>query len=306
LIKQRSAIRPWLPAAITFASLLATYLCIPPNSGVPRYNFTEELTNPAPLDRERLYLSIYPPAEVAYRREMRPRPVGQIVRPGSTSMWAQLRFINGYSPIRPSGVAREFMCAIHGEIDFNMAVRALTQEAGANGLLAELGVDGITVASDWDFFKPQPAAEWEMIASSEEGRVFHRRGPPLARVRSVSSLSSRPGQEFAAANISAIHDRRNYVEADVEVPAGNNSALITFSRPYFPGYQATLGGKKLNVDSARGLCPVVEIPAGSQGHLALCYRPAWLGYGGAVAGACALVWLTGLITAAYMSPPMNK
>jgi hypothetical protein len=286
-----SASQPWLPAVVTFASLLATYLCIPPNCGVPRYNFTEELINPAPLDRERLYLSIYPPAEVAYRSEMRPRPVGQIVRPGSTSMWAQLHFINGYSPIRPSGVAREFMFAIHGEIDFNVAGRLVAREAGATGLLAELGVDGITVASDYDFFKPQPVSEWEMVASADEGRVFHRRGPPLSRVRSVASLNSRPGQEFATAKISAIRNTRNYVEADVDVPSGSNSALITFSRPYFPGYEADLSGKKLRVDSERGLFPVVEIPPGSRGRLVLSYRPAWLVYGGGLAMACAAFFL---------------
>jgi hypothetical protein len=202
-------------------------------------------------------------------------------------MWAQLHFINGYSPIRPSGVAREFMFAIHGEIDFNVAGRLVAREAGATGLLAELGVDGITVASDYDFFKPQPVSEWEMVASADEGRVFHRRGPPLSRVRSVASLNSRPGQEFATAKISAIRNTRNYVEADVDVPSGSNSALITFSRPYFPGYEADLSGKKLRVDSERGLFPVVEIPPGSRGRLVLSYRPAWLLYGGGLAMACA-------------------
>ena len=32
-------------------------------------------------------------------------------------MWAGLRFVNGYSPIRPAGVAREFASAIHGDVD---------------------------------------------------------------------------------------------------------------------------------------------------------------------------------------------
>ena len=46
----------WIPAAITFCALLATYLCIPTNCGVPRYNFSQELLKPSPLDPQRLYL----------------------------------------------------------------------------------------------------------------------------------------------------------------------------------------------------------------------------------------------------------
>ena len=69
-VKNRSA-HAWLPPALTFASLLATYLCIPPNCGVPRYNLVEDLKNPSPLDPARLYLSIYTPAETAYRMETR-------------------------------------------------------------------------------------------------------------------------------------------------------------------------------------------------------------------------------------------
>src|SRR6266508_4371180 len=55
-----SAFREWTPAVITFWALLVTYLCIPTNCGVPKYNLSQELLKPSPLDRSRLYLSIYP------------------------------------------------------------------------------------------------------------------------------------------------------------------------------------------------------------------------------------------------------
>ncbi|MBV9617641.1 MAG: hypothetical protein JO201_00380, partial [Verrucomicrobia bacterium] len=80
-----TGLRIWAPPIASFAVLLATYLCIPPNCGVPKYNFSQELTKPAPLNTGRLYLAIYSPAEYAYRREYRKGPVGQIARPGSTS-----------------------------------------------------------------------------------------------------------------------------------------------------------------------------------------------------------------------------
>src|SRR5438105_6386728 len=174
LFLPRMRFRDCAPPAVTFAILLATYLCIPPNCGVPKYNLSQQLLNPAPLDPQRLYLSIYPPAEHTYRVEKKSRPVGQIVRPGSTSMWAALRLINGYSPILAAGIAREFSFAIHGEIDPDVANYLLNDQSGA---LAELGIDGLIVA---DEITTQPSlADWQLAFSNDEGRVFRRRGAPL-------------------------------------------------------------------------------------------------------------------------------
>jgi uncharacterized membrane protein YfhO len=89
------------------------------------------------------------------------------------------------------------------------------------------------------------------------------------------------------------------VEADIAVPAGNQPALVSFSRPYFRGYQAWLGNQKLTVTSYRGLFAIVEVPAGSHGRLALIYRPAWLIWGGSAAVACALVVVLGFWAAIY-------
>jgi hypothetical protein len=288
----------WAPAFATFGFLLATYLCIPPNCGVPKYNLSQELLKSAPLDLERLYLSIYPWAEQAYRIEVKPQPVGQIVRPGSTSMWAGLRFINGYSPIRPAGVARAFHATIHGEIDPSVGEYLLSYQAGPDGELARLGVDGIVVAREMDF-APQPASEWEQVISTDEGRVFHRRGAPFARMRSITSIDSRPDEQFVSATISGVKDSRNGVEADVDVPPGDRAALLSFSRPYFRGYQARLGNQKLTVSSHRGLFPLVEIPANTHGQFILVYRPSWLIWGGSTAVACALIVLFGFCAAIY-------
>jgi len=289
---RNSKVREWTPAAITFLGLLTTYLCIPPNCGVPKFNLSQKLLEPAPLDPQRLYLSIYPWAEQTYWVEKKPQPVGQIVRPGSTSMWAGLHFINGYSPIRPAGVAREFYATIHGEIDPATGMYLLNDQAGADGELARIGVDGIVVAREVDIF-PQPASEWELITAADEGRVFHRRGAPFARVRSVTSIDSRPNEQFVAATISRINDSRNRVELDVDVPSGDRSALMTFSRPYFRGYKAWLGNQKLATTSYRGLFPVVEVPVGAHGRLVLSYQPSWLKWGIAAAVACALVVVLG-------------
>jgi hypothetical protein len=289
--------RDWAPPAVTFAVLLATYFCIPPNCGVPKYNLSQQLLDPAPLDPHRLYLSIYPEAESNYRVEKKAQPVGQLVRPGSTSMWAGVHFINGYSPILPAGVAREFDFRIHGEINPHEAEYLVWAQSNSNGLLAQLGVDGIIVA--WGLgIDPALGPDWEFVTSTEEGALYHRIGPPLARVRSVTLIDSRPSEQFAAATVSEIDDSRNHVAADVDVPSGGAPALLTFSRPYFRGYEARLGNHKLRVDSYRSLFPIVEVPAGSHGKLTLIYHPWWLIFGGGIATASCLIFMTGLFRAA--------
>ena len=291
---RRSDFQLWAPVAITFFALLTTYLCIPTNPGVPRYNFSQELLKPAPLDPQRLYLSVYPWAELTYATVNKPQSVGQTLRPGSTSMWARLRFINGYSPIRAAGVAREFATSIHGEINPDVGSNLLTHQAGRDGELALIGVDGIVVAREVDI-TPKPDSEWELVVSTDEGNVFHRRSAPFSRVRSVTSIDSRPNEQFALATIAGVNDSRNFVNADIDVPAGGRAALLTFSRPYFRGYQAWLGDRKLPVTSHRGLFPVVEILPGAHGRLALIYRPVWLIWGGATAVLCVLVILLALL-----------
>ncbi|MEP6810957.1 MAG: hypothetical protein ABI992_11995, partial [Chthoniobacterales bacterium] len=102
---------------------------------------------------------------------------------------------------------------------------------------------------------------------------------------------------WARAAVDRIVEDRNRVSANVSVPAGERPALLTFSRPYFRGYRATLNGRTLPVKSWRGFVPAVEIPAGANGRLILVYRPWWLLVGGAIALVSAVVCLAGL--AAY-------
>ena len=288
--------RDWAPAVATLAILLATYICVPTNCGVPKYNLSQDLLKPTPLDPQRLYLSIYPEAESNYRIEKKSQPVGQFVRPGSTSMWAGLHFINGYSPILPAGVAREFDFRIHGEINLHEAEYLVWNQSGPDGLLAQLGVDGLVVA--WDSgINPALGPGWEFVASNEEAAVYHRVGPPLERVRSVQSIDSHPGTTFSSATISEIKDERNQISAKIDVAGSGPPGLLTFSRPFFRGYEARFDNQRVVVDSYRGLFPVVEVPPGFHGHLVLKYRPQWLIYGAALSILSVAIFFAGVVGA---------
>ena len=292
-------VRDWVPPFVSAAVLLVTYLCIPPNCGVPKYNLSRKLTQPSPLDPQRLYLSIYPQPENFYRVEKTPGPFGEVVRPGSTSMWAGIYFINGYSPIRPAGIARRYDFGIHGEIDFAVAKWLLASEAGANGEMARLGIDGLIISPVMDL-APPPGGDWQIAYSSSEGIVYHRPGGPLPRVRSVSFIDSRPDERFAVAAVSRIVNGRNRVLADVSVPENGKSALLTISRPFFDGYRAKVGSTPVKVGSHQGLMPTIEIPAGLSGRLSVVYRPWWLIYGGAIAVLSLLVVLASALAAVAM------
>lgn len=304
-VLERTGLWRWAAVIVTFASLLATYLCLPPNCGVPKYNLAPELTRPAPLDPERLYLSVYPAPEFAYRLENKPEPFGTTLRPGSTSMWGGVHLINGYSPIRPSGVAREFDFGTHGEIRPDIAESLLEHESGAEGLLARLGVDGIIIANEMSW-TPQPDAEWELAVETEEGRVFHRRGGALPRVRSVSAVDSKPNVHFSSAEVSRILNGPNRLLADVSVPPKGASALLAISRPFFNGYRAKIGDVALKVDSYRGLIPIIEVPAGMSGRLTLVYRPWWLIYGAVISVACLAIVVLAALYAWTVRPAANK
>jgi hypothetical protein len=139
----------------------------------------------------------------------------------------------------------------------------------------------------------QPSsAGWQLEFSSDDGRVFHRNGEPLGPVRSVEWIDTEPEKEFAMAKVSDVNESRNHISLNVDVPAGDENALLIFSRPYFGGYHARIRSQALEVDSYRGLFPMVELPSGSHGQLTLVYRPPWLVAGGILSILCAVICVT--------------
>jgi hypothetical protein len=151
----------------------------------------------------------------------------------------------------------------------------VTGEDGPGGLLEKLGVDGIIVAREFPLPEPLPD-EWKLAHSEWEGDVYHR-AASLPHIRALE------GQ----AGIRVIENSRHRVVADVTPETGARRVLLTFSRPYFPGYRAELNGRPVPVSSFRGLTPTVEIPAGESGRLTLVYRPWPAVFGGAMAAASA-------------------
>ncbi|MDQ6623465.1 MAG: hypothetical protein M3Y86_08270 [Verrucomicrobiota bacterium] len=275
-LHRRAAV--WLPAAVVFATSWATYTTLDAHSTTARFDFTEQLRSPAPLDPARLYLSLYLEPQTWYRADMTGAPYGNVTRPGSLSMFARVHLINGYSPVEPAGVARLFNFRTHGYIEPATVEEKILPECGPDGLLAQLGIDGLIVARDFPLATPLPPNEWKLVHSEWEGDVYHR-VTALAPVRVLEG----------DATVTVTENNRAEVVAEI-MPNDTKRALrVIFSRPYFPGYHARLNGVALPVSSLRGLAPTVEIPAGQRGRLEVVYRPRCVTLGGAIAGVTLLL-----------------
>jgi len=173
---------------------------------------------------------------------------------GSNKDWAGLRFVNGYSPIRPAGVAREFASAIHGEVDPDLAQWFLQHQAGENGLLERIGIDGIIVAREFNF-TPQPAAEWELATEADEGRVFSSPWPADPNGSFREFLWKKLDRENHGCRGGAKLRQCISCRSD-----GDRPALIAVSRPFFPGYRAQIDRRHLAVFSERSLIPLIDVP----------------------------------------------
>jgi hypothetical protein len=284
--RQASA-REWALPIVTFLALLATYLTLPAHSTVARFAFEKNLNTAAPLDPNRLYLSLYLAPPVHYRGDQTGGWFGAVMRPGSTSMFAGVRLINGYTPVGPAGIARLLDFGTHGHINPPRTAEIVIPEAGPDGLLAKLGIDGIIVGHGVTLPAPLPE-NWTSVHSEWEGEVWHR-DVALPHVRALVDA------EHAAATIEIVENSRQRVIAEVTSSDRTRPVSLVFSRAYFPGYRATLNGNRLAVTSLDGLAPTIELPAGQSGRVELVYRPRAVTLGGAIAG------LTLVLTAALVA-----
>ncbi len=136
-------------------------------------------------------------------------------------------------------------------------------------------MDGLIITHDYKLQTRPSPEKWEEILDVDEGSVYHRRNGTMNDVREVGNPE--PGVEI---KVRLVENTRQRVVADVEVPGWRKNAVaLSFRRPYFNGYRATLDDRTLEVSSQDGLMPTVTLPPGSRGRLTLRYFPQALIYG---------------------------
>ena len=284
-IPMLAAIQPWLPASVVAAAVVSLFLRVPPNLAVPVFPFDESFLAAAPLDRDRLHMSLYLEEDLPTSR-LPPGSLGQAFRPGNSALLAGIRMINGYSPIHPRGIGTMLPFETHGQM-FPEAVRWVFAEgAGPSDVLATIGVNALVVSKHAARLGSLPAAEWEKVWSGDEADVYHRRGVTGSSAAIIEpTASAKP----APRRTPLVIDGRN--RAEIDLPATDAPRLVVFPRPWYAGWQATLDGRPLATTAYKNVAIAAAVPPHAAGRLAIAYRPAGFTLGLPIAIAAALLTL---------------
>ena len=281
----------WSPAAVVALTLGATFWNLSTHEPLfqAKFSFDENILQPAPLDGNRLYLSLYSFNEIS-QAHTRPRGFGTLVRPANAMHYAGLRFLNGYSSY--SGRDVQALFETHGDVSAERAEWL----AGRDGerLLLFLGVDGMVFSSEYAHFAERLGPEWKKVAETSEGIVFHREPARFLPIKTLTFLFDRPGVPLADPVIQIIAERRTRVTVEITPGALKSPASvapIAFVRPYLRGYRAYFNGAPVPVRAYRNILPLVELPADARGTLELRYRPRGLIYGAILTSASLVVML---------------
>ncbi len=274
--------RAWIAPVLTTAMIVAAFLAFHDRRDVPRFN-----TDPLPrLDASRRYLGAYDTLDAR-------------LIPGNLPMLANLRFVNGYSPMGLASLKNLFLFDSHGPMDPARAELLLQRESGRNQLLDHFGIDGLIVPIAVARKNANILAQngWKPVASiancvvlhrderlsgpifqaavarevADERQayaaIFNRRKPQLAVV-----LLGRGGlEQFGQRAISDVAEERNQTRFIVR--GKGPKALVVFRRPWMPGWRATIGDREIPVLRADMAMPAVEIPPDAEGEVRLVYRP---------------------------------
>ena len=323
---ERSDIRRlsmWLPVAIAWLSVWSVHSIAAPESIVrpPVWRFAD-LREPEPFDRTVLYFDAYMPAHLYGfdRRLETAREANPLFRPGNTAMFADLRFVNGYSPMEASLIRDTLHLGYLGFAQDGWSCLRLAHfETRPGALFAHMGVGGLVMREEVRALGgPNALDGWRLAASSADQRMFHRvaldrepvvfAGETLALRSEAEAIDwiwrrtepampflvidgNRPGSRatMCRARVVSSSDSRLKVTAAVDTTGCAEDALLVFRRPNFHGYRADLDGAPLPVVTADVIMPAVRIPPGRRGVVTLRYLPTAFLAGLAVAGAAILI-----------------
>ena len=253
---------------------------------------------------------------------------GQRFFPGNEQMHSGLRFVNGYSPLGPAGISWNFAFNYLGAVSPS-PLPAARADRPLGSMLRRMAVDGLVVWPDSREFRNIPFEEFEVHASLPQADVYHRRTGPSPRAqiirralaidweqkvhllpRSTHPRLEIPGQslpesrlmDFGEATITAFEEGRNHVRVEVDARGTDLPVVISFARPWFPGYRATVDDQAVELRRLDRMLPAVEVPGGRESSVVLVYRPGSLILGSVFAA----LTLAGILVGLVLSSRRNR
>ena len=307
-------------AIVAFASVWLIFDWVPTNQDVAVWRFDDrELRSPQPYFPEDRTFALYRRADVfrADRSLARGSEGNALFRPANTPMFANLRFVNGYSPMLPVGMHDVLGFDYLGYVTDEAAARLLVVETQRGALFEHMGVDAIVVHESLLERVPREyLSDWHLAAKDGDEYLLRRATRTGAPVHAATALRM-IGDEREA--LTEITRRRNWdlpviltgygtsttglmrpcsdvrIERAVEARLRSSAivdtsrcasdALVYFTRPWLPGWRATVNGKRVDLLKADLLMPAIILQRGQRADVAIEYSPRSLWIGVAIAGA---------------------
>ena len=317
-------VRDWAPFVVALVSIASTYLLVGTVQIVPVWKIdSAQMKSSAPFNPNIRYLFADRWIELM-RDDVRlgnARSGNPLFRPGNLPMLADLNVVNGYSPMRPAGLQ-----VVVGLQDDAFVIEAhlkrlLTLETQPGGALDHMSVNGLVVHRGvLRSLKMDSIPGWREVAEIGGEVLFHRETPIGGPVRVATTvqefksatrllngvihrttaampwalLSNRDSDlEMLCGNVTLSNVRMERLRSTVDVDTTRcaGTAAVVFTRPWYPGFFASVNGAPAPVLRADDLMPAVIVQPGTRGTIVLTYRPRSLVAGVAVtvAGGFALV-----------------
>ena len=135
----------------------------------------DRILSSAGLDRDRLYFTFLSAEDV----KSVDADNGLRRRFANTPLYAGIKFVNGYTAMPTDAMVRLLHMAHNGFVSAADA-RLLEREVGPDGLFNLMGVEGIVLGRDYLYLaKELEGKGWEVVRSSVNEMLLHRRGPRL-------------------------------------------------------------------------------------------------------------------------------
>ena len=206
-------LQTWIPLGVMSIALLIpwVYRGEMDVSQCPALN--DRVLSPGFLSRDRLYFAFLAPADVFSGDADN----GLLRRFGDTPMYANVKFVNGYSTMIPTAMARLLHLGHNGYLPV-ADVPLLKREVGPQGLFSLMGVEGIVLSRDYLYLAKEFAAQgWKVVRSDTKEALLHRQGPRLGLARAVTSVT---WAENLDALVNCIQKRGNAPAPAVLLAAG--------------------------------------------------------------------------------------
>ena len=177
LTRNRPNLQAWVAPVVMAASVVLPWQFFESSNSTPQWRLDHRILDHGPLDTNDSYF-VFMSFNDAYATDSEN---GLLRRFGNTAMYAGVRFVNGYSATAPQCLEKLFWLGWSGFISPPQARPWLKREASPDGLLQQMGVDGIGARPRLRRLRPATQKlGWNVVLRTKRGHIVASRRPAAA------------------------------------------------------------------------------------------------------------------------------